>query len=445
MQKTWLLSLFIVFASQLTAQQELMLHSLPNIWHSTTTNPAFFPENKKFVLGLSGVGLDAAHSGDITYRDIFKKNGDRTIIDFSNAIDRLDPNNEAQIDQRSDVVSLGFRLPGKMYLQAGYANRLSGVVNYPKSLPELLWYGNGQYIGETLEIAPQADIADWNEWSIGFMKEFGKVRLGVRGKILSGVSALRSDPDHASMSVYTSPDIYQLTLHTDYGFYSSSIISSIDTAGLGFDFKLAETKRKYLSTNTGNAVDIGIQVKVNDKLTLDASVLDIGGKITWDSKSNYFLSQGDYEYEGTVFPGTDIINGADSLSFNLTLDTLNDVFNFEKTPTEFTSKLPLRGYFGAQYTFSKRLEFGVNGYFSKPENSDANYAVGLSARWHLKQWFSVGTMYSVNDRSAANVGFHVLLKLLPLQMYFATDNLFNAFSIKKSPAVNLRAGVALML
>ncbi|MEZ4891432.1 MAG: DUF5723 family protein [Saprospiraceae bacterium] len=157
------------------------------------------------------------------------------------------------------------------------------------------------------------------------------------------------------------------------------------------------------------------------------------------------FESGDYEYEGTVFRGTDIINGADSLSFNLTLDTLNDVFNFEKTPTEFTSKLPLRGYFGAQYTFSRRLEFGVNGYFSKPENSDANYAVGLSARWHLKQWFSVGTMYSVNDRSAANVGFHVLLKLLPLQMYFATDNLFNAFSIKKSPAVNLRAGVALML
>ncbi|MEZ4891431.1 MAG: DUF5723 family protein [Saprospiraceae bacterium] len=153
MQKTWLLSLFIVFASQLTAQQELMLHSLPNIWHSTTTNPAFFPENKKFVLGLSEVGLDAAHSGRHHLSGYFLRKMATDDHRFQQRHRSFDPNNEAQIDQRSDVVSLGFRLPGKMYLQAGYANRLSGVVNYPKSLPELLWYGNGQYIGETLEIA----------------------------------------------------------------------------------------------------------------------------------------------------------------------------------------------------------------------------------------------------------------------------------------------------
>jgi Family of unknown function (DUF5723) len=440
------LKIFVLFLTlRLSAQEELMLHSLSDVWHSTSTNPAFFPEDKKFILGLPGIGLDAAHSGDITYRDIFVKSGDKTIIDFSNVINRLDFTNEAYFDQRNEIVNLGLRLPGKIMLQAGYANRLSGTITYPKALPELLWNGNGPYVGQTLEIGLKTDVSDWNEWSVGLAKKLGPLTVGVRGKLLTGVSSLLTDPAHAFASVYTSNDIYQLSLHTDYGFHTSAIFSAIDTSGLGFDFKLADLKRKAFSKNTGVAFDIGIQYKVNDRISLDASLLDVGGKIKWDYNANYFLSKGDYSYDGQTFPGTDIINGADSLSFDAKLDTLNDIFNFAKTSSEFRTALPLRGYFGGSYKLSDHWSFGLSAYFTHREDAKNTFSVGGSARWKPMRWLSLGAMYSINRRSAANLGFHVVLKPGPVQLYFASDNLLNAFSVKNSPAVNFRAGVALLL
>jgi len=439
------LALLALFCSiQISAQQELMLHALPDVWHSTSTNPAFFPEGKKFILGLPGIGLDGAHSGDVSYRDVFIKDGDRTVIDFSKVISKLDFTNEAHFDQRTEIINLGIRLPGKIMLQAGYANRLSGVLVYPKALPELLWNGNGPYIGETLNIGLEADIADWNEWSVGLAKQFGPLSIGVRGKLLTGVSSLLTDPNHISASVYTSPDIYQLSLHTDYGFHSASIIEAIDTSNLGFDLKLADLKRKAFSKNTGTAFDIGLKFKVNDRITLDASVLDLGAKIKWDTKANYFLSQGDYTYDGQTFPGTDIINGIDSLGFDLALDTLNDIFKFNKTPGEYTTKLPLRGYLGGSFMLSKKWIFGMSAYFTHRDGAKNTFAIGGSARWSPMKWLSLGAMYSVNRRNAANLGMHVVLKPGPVQVYFASDNILNAFSVKNSPAVNLRAGIALM-
>lgn len=428
-----------------SAQQELMLHSLPDVWHSTSTNPAFFPENKKFALGLPGISLDAEHSGDISYHDIFVRENGKTVIDFGNVISKLNPENTLRFDQRNETVTLGFRLPGKLRLQAGHATRSSGVIVYPKSLPELLWNGNGPYIGQTLQIGLRADVASWNEWSAGVSRQFGKLTLGARAKLLTGMSSLVTDPNHPTATVYTDPDIYQLTLHTDYAFYSTSIISAFDTSGLGFKVGLGSLKGSAFSKNTGAALDFGLQYQISDKWSLDASVLDVGAKIKWSSKSHYYLSQGDYSYEGQVFPGADIINGADSLDFTTKLDSLNDIFNFQKSEASYITELPLRGYVGLHYQLSRRWSLGASAYFEHRKNDTDTYAIGASARWQTFKWLSLGAVYSVNQRSAANFGFHAILQPGPLQIYFSSDNLLNAFTPKNSPAVNLRAGIALLL
>lgn len=438
------LALALMFALRLSAQQELMLHSLSEVWHSTSTNPAFFPEGKRIAVGLPGIGLDAAHSGDISYKDIFIKDGNRTKIDFTGALAKLDPSNTVNFEQRIETVSLGIRLPGKIWLQAGHANRLSGTLTYPKTLPALIWDGNAQYIGQTVDIAMQTDIADWNEWSVGLAKGFGKLRVGLRGKYLTGSSALLTDDAHRSATITTSNDIYQLSLASDYGFHASSLISAIDTSGLGFDLSVGELKGKAFSKNTGFAFDLGAQFKVNERITVDFSLLDLAGKIKWTENSNYFISQGTYQYDGVSIPGADILNGSDSLDFSTKLDTLNDIFKFQKTAQEFETSLPVRGYLGGRYDLNKHWSFGLNTYFQKQADEKASVAVGANARWKPIKWISLGAMYSVNDRSAANLGFHLVVKPGPVQLYFASDNVLNAFSIKNSPAVNLRTGLSLI-
>ena len=442
----WVTSFLLVFLSapKMSAQQELMLHSLPDIWHSNATNPSFFSANKHFALGLPGVSLVGSQSGNLTYNDIFHKEGDRTIVDFSNALDKMDLQNTVLIEQRIETVSLGLLLPGKIWLQAGHANRVCGSITYPKTLPALIWEGNAPYIGQTVDIAMQAKLSNWNEWSVGFAKDFGKFKLGFRAKFLYGIAALMTDDAHKTATVTTSDDIYQLTLATDYGFHSSSLISSIDTTQYGFDVKFGKYNSKLFSKNKGLALDIGGQYKLNESVTLDFSLLDLGGKIKWKEESNYLISQGSYEYEGGILPGEGIIEGWDSLDLSLKLDTINDIFNFQKKAEEFTTTIPFRLYAGGQYELNKKISFGLSTYFQKSADEKGVLAIGASARWKPLNWCSIGAMYSVNKQSAANLGLHLVLTPGPLQVYFTSDDVLYAFSIKNSSKVNFRAGISLI-
>lgn len=433
----------LLLATRLAAQQELMLNTLPDLWHSNSLNPAFFPAEKKIAIGLPGFSLDAGHSGDIGYRDIFVKNGDQTEINFGNAIQKLDPQNELFLDQRIETLSLGWRLSKRLALHVGHANRLTGTMSYPKTLPELIWNGNAPYIGQTVQVAPRTTIFDWNEWAAGATLQLGKISLGGRFKLLSGAGAIRTDVARQSASVYTDPDIYQLTLNTDYAFHSSGLVSAFDTSGLGFDVDIAKVKGQLFSKNTGAAFDLGVQIKLSERLSLSASALDLGGKINWTERANYYHSQGSYEYDGVTFPGNDIISGFDSLDFDTKLDTLNDIFQFKKTAQNFSTALPARYYLSALFQLTKRWQMGLSALIQDMPNRQ-NVALGASLRWQPIRWVSVGAMYSLNDRSAANLGFHAALKVGPGQLYFTSDNLLNAFSAKNSSAVNLRAGAALV-
>ncbi|MEO6037548.1 MAG: DUF5723 family protein [Saprospiraceae bacterium] len=433
----------LLFTAQLSAQQELMLQTLPDVWPSTSINPAFFPKDKRIAIGLPGYSLDASHSGKLTYNDLLRKDGDRTVIDFGNAIDKLEPENTLYFDQRIETVSLGIQLPRNWSIQASHANRLTGLAVYPKSLPELLWNGNAPYINQTVDFGFQARVFDWNEWSVGLAKHFNKVSVGARLKYLTGVSSLITDNDHHSATVFTNPDIYQLEIATDYGFHSSALISAIDTSGRGFKVDIADLKGKAFSSNTGVSVDLGVQIRATERLTLSASVLDWGGKIKWKEDANYFRSNGQFNYEGVTFPGADIINGSDSLTFDQKLDTLNDIFQFKKTAEEFSTKLPERIYIGATFQLTEKWILGLSGFAQNSDNRRVG-GLGVSMRWMPVRWVSLGAMYSFNKRSAANLGFHVVFKPGPVQIYFMSDNLANAFTLKSSPAVNLRTGVSLV-
>jgi hypothetical protein len=434
----------LVFPFLAQAQQELMLHAMPEVWHSTATNPAFFPEDKSFIIGLPGIGLDAAHSGSVSYNDIFIKDNGRNRLSFSAALDQLDPINTVTFDQRIETISLGLRLPGKIWLQAGHANRLSGLVVYPKTLPSLIWDGNAQYIGQTVDIGLQTDISNWNEWSLGLAKKLGNLQLGLRGKLLTGVGSLLTDNNRQVARVTTSDDIYQLTMETNYAFYTSSFISAFDTSGFGYTITLGDLKGKAFSPNMGYGFDFGAQYQVNDRLALDISLLDIGGKITWKENANYYASEGQYEYDGITLPGADIINGSDSLDFSTKLDTLNDIFQFQKTAQEFETALPFRGYLGGRYKLNEHWTLGLSVFVQKRDEEKATTAVGASARWTALKWLSLGAMYSVNERSAANLGFQVGLKSGPVQVYVASDNIIRAFSIRSQSVANVRAGAALV-
>jgi hypothetical protein len=426
------------------AQQELLLHQSDRLWHRNSLNPAFFPDDKRIAIGLPGFSLDAAHSGDVTYNDLFRREGDRTVIDFGPAIDKLEPENRVFFDQRTATASVGFKLPGGLIVMAGHAFRLHGVITYPQELPEVIWGGNAQFIGETINIAPAADIMDWNEWSAGVAKSFGIVSVGVRAKYLAGISSIDTDDDHRQATVFTDPDIYQLRIQSDYSFRSSGLISVIDTSGLGFRVGLTDFDRKIFTQNSGFAFDLGIEAKVTDKLRLSASVLDLGGTIRWKEEAYRFRSNGTFEYNGIDFPGSDLLTGGDSISFSNKLDTLNDIFQFVRTSEEFSTKIPVRFYVGGSFQLNSAWRFGAAVFHQQATDRSAT-AVGANVHWSILRWLTIGALYNGNGRSAANLGFALELTPGPVQIYLLSDNAFSAFSLKSKAAVNLRFGASVVL
>jgi hypothetical protein len=425
------------------AQQELMLYLSPETWHANAANPAFFPKDKTVFVGGPTIGIDAAHSGNIAYNDLLRRESGRTILDLSGAIHKLEPENTLRLDQRNERALLGLRLGG-WYLMAGWSQRTAATATYPRALAELLWYGNGPYVGQTLDIGPALSVVRWNELSAGLAHDFGDhLRIGARVKYLSGASMLVTDEAYRKIQAFTEPDIYQLSLQTDYAFHSSSLISAVDTSGFGYDLSFNELKNRF-GQNSGIGFDVGVQLRLSKRFILSVSALDLGSRITWKQNTAYFRSQGTFNYDGVFIPGTDILNGTvDSLDFGAALDSLNDVLNFQRTDAELTTSLPARYYAAAQWQILERWVLGAVLHHQRDDRRQTT-AVGFSGHWSPLPWLTVGAMYSINNRSATNLGLSAAVRLGPLQAFALSDNALNAVTPYRSAAVNFRVGGALV-
>ena len=448
--KKYAFVLLLIAPFALHAQQEMMLYQMPDVWRSNALNPAFFPDSVRYVVGLPSYSLDAAFSGDVTYNDLFRKEGKNLVLALGDAIGKLDPENYVVAEQRIETVNFGIRLPKGFTVMAGHSMRLSGTVDFPKTFAELYWNGNGPYVGQTMDLGIGSYSFDWHEIAAGGTKSFGKVTVGAKVKFLGGNSALQTDPNRNRADVYTDPDYYQLTVNSDYAFYSSSVFSSIDTSGLGFELVTDNFRSANVFNNQGWAFDLGIHAQVTDRLTLSASALDLGGTITWKEQAYEFHSMGSYTYDGVFIPGEDIINGSDSIDIDGELDTLNDIFQFVRTDNNFKSRLPQRYYVGALYKILPRMTVGANFYHQSGEQRSFN-AVAAQVMWEPLSWLRVGGMYgvtelveeNVNTNYRHNLGFQVYLNFAPFQIYFVSDNLVGAFTPRSSSTANLGVGLSM--
>jgi|GEM_PF-2273616 len=444
--KNTILALFVFLAAgtSLLAQQDVMISHLPNQWQFNHINPASFPTEQRFVIALPGLSIDGGHSGGINLSDFYKRENNRNLLDFSGLINKLESLNYLSYRQSIETAGLGFRLggKGKTAFTVGHAIRLQADAFYFRELPELLWSGNAAFIGETIEIAPRVTAFDWHELQVGVSRSLGPVRLGVKVKRLMGVSALQTDPTAQSATVYTDTDIYQLSLRTDFGIYSSGIISAIDTAGLGFKVIANEFQNRPQSTNGGWATDWGVQLKVNDRLQLFASALDVRSTIRW-KEADYYYSKGDYDYEGAVIPGTDLINGVEGLDFNGKLDTLNDLFGFKRyTADDFKSTISGRYYLGGQYQFSERWRLSAS-FFHENRAYRSISAGGVSAHYRPLKWMEIGALFSFNEATGNRLGAQWSLQPKFARFFIATDDIAGLIDPLQTSRVQLRTGMAL--
>ena len=197
----------LLFALGASAQQDYSAHFLTNDWRAAYTNPALMP--KGVYIALPGIYNNLLVT-NVTYNDLVVDDGmGGTVIDVDNAIAQLGPTNTLRENLDIETIGLAFTL-GNVTLSAGHRVRYTGYTLYPKTLPQLIWQGNAQFIGEMVDFSTDIDLLGYHEFSLGAAVDVGPLRIGGRAKLLSGIGTAYTERSHVQLTTDDEVDLLEL-------------------------------------------------------------------------------------------------------------------------------------------------------------------------------------------------------------------------------------------
>jgi len=423
------------FISGLKAQNERTGYYMRQIPQSSYANPAFMP-GFKFYLSVPTISsvYTSYHNSGFNYNDVITKRADDSLVfDQNKLLKAIGNNNDVGFSAQEEIAAMGFKA-GKSYISFSLDAKATFNFHYTKDLMSLLINGNAPFIGKTVEIsgAKVYGIA-YGEAALGFAREINsKLKLGVRLKYLYGVAAINSQ--NSKVTLATDPISYALTavsdIHVDYA-YSTNNNDKFDPGGM--------------TKNPGFAFDFGADYKVNEKLSINASILDVGS-ITWNQKVSNFVStipNNSFTFNGIAVNNLFNKSGSNDSTFNHLLDTLKNKFNVKETHSSFKTSLVKRLNIGASYQLDRKDIAGViirNEFFA----GSYNPSVTLSLNHQFGRILSGTISYSYIDRSYTNIGAGFAANLGPFQLYAVLDNAIAPMELKTTQTINAQVGLNLV-
>ena len=427
-----------LFIIGLKAQNERSVYYMRQIPQSSYANPAFMP-GFKFYLSVPAISsfYTSYHNSGFNYNDAFTKRADDSLVfDQNKLLKAIGNNNDIGVTVQEEIAALGFKA-GKNYISLSLNVKGAANLHYTKDLMSLLINGNAPFIGKTVEISGvKAYGIVYSEAALGFAREINsKLKVGVRLKYLYGAAALNTE--NSKVTLTTDPVTYALTaksdIHVDYAYASNNNNNKdvFDPAGI--------------TKNPGFAFDLGVDYQVNEKLSVNASILDIGS-ITWNEKVSNFVStvpNNSFTFNGIAINNLFSKNSSNDSTFNHLLDTLKNKFNVEETHKSFKTSLVKRINIGATWRLDTKNLAGIivrNEFFA----GSYNPSVTLSMNHQFGRILSGTISYSYIDRSFTNLGVGFAANLGPLQLYAVVDNVIAPMQLKTTQTVNAQIGLNLV-
>jgi hypothetical protein len=409
-----------------------------HVWQSSYTNPALVQSNK-IVVSVSGIRNNLTFDGP-TYDQIVTRRDGKSVIEVDSFIRYLDTENTIRDYLDLPTLNVAVRF-GKLTLSMGHSVKYVGFFTYPKTLPQLIWQGNAQFIGQDADLGNDLQVTGYHELGLGVAYKLGKFTLGARGKLLNGIADATTDPDHGSASLYTDPDVYQITLKGDYILHTSNSVEyeSYKDFEAHFDFGRLSFDR-FFSENKGFALDLGLRFET-EKLDLAASLLDLGG-IRWEDGVTNYAALKNYEYDGLDFSSA--LTGDEIGGFDEALDTIEALFQVEKSGDSYSNKLPRKVYLSALFKLNEKWSLGGL-FFNENFREESFSGVAVGANAALFRFLTLGATYGVKEDSYNNLGLNLTLKLGPVQAFAVADNIFAAFDPGGTKNFSIRVGGNLVI
>jgi hypothetical protein len=412
--------------------QNNTLYFLYPVPQSIHTNPALFYECRTYIElpVLSTIRYSYSNSG-FSYHDAIRygtgSRSDSLIIDLENLDGKVKKRNYIRSEAMVNLAGAGFQLDD-YYLHFNVSNLTESRANLPG---DLLAVRDGNW---DIESGQPRDL-NLSGMGVKAMNYF-QIAAGVSTELLDGLYAgvrlkyLRGSASLASprtdLYLRTEGDPIRLEARTDYkirasfpmevSFDPQGFVSSVDVSNsfnnIFRDFILAN--------NHGAGLDLGVIYHYNERLTLAASLLDLGF-IRWKTHVNRFETNGSIYFSGFDLRNYDSNNGNTDLLEAL-IDSIGESFRFESSQRPFFTSLTPKLYAGALYRLNEQVTVSA---LTRTEFFDLrpHFALTLAANYSPFPFLHGTLSYSIMNNRFDQLGLGLAVGSGPVQFYLVSDHI----------------------
>ena len=418
------------------AQDSYTMKLLPQLHQSQWYN-ASNQTDAKISIGIpviSGTSFYIYNSG-FTYNSLFKRVNDSTVsLSPSDFIDKLKDRNMLAFGANISILSANY---AKENFTVGFSvsDKADVRFTYPKDLFRFAWYGNGAYIGQSLNIGDFGMKASWyREYALHGTYNMGKWTFGASPKLLFGKTNINTKASY--LKVYTDADYYALTASTEMNIQTSGFADSADRAAGNMAFPGYAFNNK----NLGLGIDLGASYELNEKIKLSAGINNLG-YIRWKSNVHtYSAGPTEFKFEGfdiaPLFQG----DSSDILSTDQYIDSVINVVKFKKGTDAYTTGLPVEFFAVGSYQINDMHNVGLQ-VSTQKFSKKMLWASTLFYRIELSKHFSGTLTYTAKSNSAFNIGGGLVARFAGMQWYLVTDNWWAALKPLDSKNMNVNMGI----
>lgn len=438
MKKLIVISLLLFTLKSALAQTDFTLYNMPALSQVSLTNPASIPMNR-FNLGLpviSGIYLTAGSTG-FTLGDVI----DGSQVDLQGLSNALE-NSNRQVNNfnsniRLDLFTLGFRA-GNNYIHLHAREIISTSFLYNNDMLNFLIEGNGaSFFGRRADFDGLGfNFSHYREYGASYARRVNsKLTVGARYKYLYGMENITTENSQFGI---TTTENYDIILDGAF---------RVSTAGLDSNSINQVTNGDYMGyalgrNNTGFGLDFGAKFKLNEQITLSASVLDIG-YITWrESVVNYSQSELNFTFSGIdlgdIFaPDTAAVSSG---AFDVLADSLISQIDIVQTNETYRSGLNSRIFAAASYNVTSRFQLTAVS-FSQFLGGRLYPSFSFGANTSIGNFLTLSANYSAFGGSLGNIGTGFTLNFSALQLYALTDNILAPLYYDQRKNFHIRFGI----
>ncbi len=415
------------------AQTENSLFFLDNVYQSSHYNAAHLPNYRVSLTlpGLGGANVGVVNNG-FNVNGVSRFERDTLFIEGDRFVSNLKKNNLIALNFGYDLFALRFRVR-RTFFSLHVGDRFTMRFNYPKELMQLLWYGNSQYLGQTLTLDNFGVSSTlYREYAAGIAHETKKFNFGGRIKLLQGFAAVNTSTSKSSL--FTSTGLDQIEVNSNL---------RVNTAGYDEDYfnTITENKIREINTdfsNKGLAVDAAATYKFSDRLHFSAGFNNLGA-IRWSRFTK------NYDFGGTVdFRGVELnkLISDSAVNFENFIDSLAERFELNESTGNFTTRLVANYFVSAKYELGQYSSLGAAVFMEyfyglRP-------ATTLAFHQSVNRWFEAVLTWSTQHRQYDMFGLALMVKPGPFQIYIAGDHFAALLNPKQARSFNFRFGINLI-